>query len=255
WLAPFVCETDSEIYKNHPDWLLKVKGQPWKCGGNWSGFYALNIDNPAVQDYLRRVFDRVLNEWGFDLVKLDFLYGAAPFGTKTESRGGRMLRTMKLLRQWCGDKLILGCGVPVMPAFGLVDYCRISCDVGLDWDDKWFMRLFHRERVSTKQAIGNTIFRRQLNGRAYLSDPDVFFLREENIRLTAEEKTKLAKVNALFGGILLTSDDPSKYGRAAKEQYHELLELRKAENIRVNADNALTVDYVLDGVEHKVELS
>ena len=41
---------------------------------------------------------------------------------------------MELLRTWCGQKQILGCGVPVMPAFGLVDYCRVSCDVGLDWD-------------------------------------------------------------------------------------------------------------------------
>ncbi len=94
---------------------------------------------------------------------------------------------MALLRSWCGDKLILGCGVPVMPAFGIVDYCRVGCDVGLDWDDVWYMRLFHRERVSTKQSIGNTIFRRQLNRRAYGSDPDVFFLREENCKLTAQQ--------------------------------------------------------------------
>ena len=81
-----------------------------------------------------------------------------------------------------------------MPAFGLVDYCRVSCDVSLDWDDVWYMRLFHRERVSTKQAIKNTLFRRQLNGRAYGSDPDVFFLREENCKLTAEQKRTLATV-------------------------------------------------------------
>lgn len=254
WLAPFVCERDSALYKEHPDWLLKVNGQPWKCGSNWSGFYALDIDVPDVQDYLRQVFDRVLNEWGFDLVKLDFLYGAAPFGTKAESRGGRMIRAMELLRQWCKDKLILGCGVPVMPAFGLVDYCRVSCDVGLDWDDKWFMRLFHRERVSTKQAIGNTIFRRQLNNRAYLSDPDVFFLREENIKLTPKQKEKLAKVNALMGGVLLTSDDPSKYSPDAAKQYRDLLTLRKAKNVRVDADNGLSVTYVLDGTEYRIEL-
>lgn len=151
------------------------------------------------------------NQWSFDLVKLDFLYGAVPFRTKHESRGGRMIRTMELLRQWCGEKPILGCGVPVMPAFGLVDYCRISCDVGSDWDDKPYMRLFHRERVSTKQAVGNTIFRRQLNGRTYLNDPDVFFLREENIKLSSKQKDKLARVNALLGGVLLTSDDPARY--------------------------------------------
>ena len=77
WLAPFVCEKDSALFLQHPDWLLKVDGKPWCCGSNWSSFYALDIDNPAVLDYLRRVFDRVLNDWGFDLVKLDFLYGAA----------------------------------------------------------------------------------------------------------------------------------------------------------------------------------
>ncbi len=254
WLAPFVCEKDSVIFREHPDWLLKVNGQPWKCGSNWSGFYALDIDMPEVQDYLRRVFDRVLNQWGYDLVKLDFLYGAAPFGTKTESRAGRMIRAMELLRQWCGDKLILGCGVPVMPAFGLVDYCRVSCDVGLDWDDKWFMRLMHRERVSTRQAIGNTVFRRQLNNRAYLSDPDVFFLREENIRLTPRQKIKLAQVNALLGGVLLTSDDPSKYSPEAVKQYRDLLALRGAENIRVNADKGLFIIYTLNGAEHRVDL-
>ncbi len=254
WLAPFVCEMNSALYKEHPDWLFKVNGEPWKCGGNWSGFYAMDIDEPDVRDYLRRVFDRVLNEWGFDLVKLDFLYGAAPFGTKTESRAGRMIRAMELLREWCGDKLILGCGVPVMPAFGLVDYCRVSCDVSLDWDDKWYMRLFHRERVSTKQAIGNTVFRRQLNKRAYLSDPDVFFLREENIKLTSEQKSKLARVNALMGGVLLTSDDPSRYSPDAVKQYGELLALRGAENVRVDADNGLSVFYVLDGEEHRITL-
>jgi len=252
WLAPFVCETKSALYREHPEWLLRVNGQPWSCGGNWSGFYALDIDQPAVQDYLERVFDRVLNQWGFDLVKLDFLYGAAPFGTKTESRGGRMVRAMELLRRWCGDKLILGCGVPVMPAFGLVDYCRVSCDVGLDWDDVWYMRLFHRERVSTRQAIGNTVFRRQLNGRAYLSDPDVFFLREDNLKLTAEQKQKLAQVNALLGGVLLTSDDPAKYGPAAREQYRALLGLRGAGHIRVEADRGLAVTFTLDGAERRV---
>ena len=84
WLAPFVCEKESLLCKNHPDWLLQVDGQPWCCGCNWSSFYALDIDHPEVQAYLKQVFDRVLQDWGFDLVKLDFLYGAAPFGNARE---------------------------------------------------------------------------------------------------------------------------------------------------------------------------
>ena len=255
WLAPFVCEKESLLCKNHPDWLLQVDGQPWCCGCNWSSFYALDIDHPEVQAYLQTVFDRVLNDWGFDLVKLDFLYGAATFGGASESRAARMQRAMALLRTWCGDKLILGCGVPVMPAFGVVDYCRIGCDVSLDWDDVWYMRLFHRERVSTKQSIGNTVFRRQLNGRAYGSDPDVFFLREENCKLTPQQKDQLATVNALFSGILLTSDMPSRYTLEMREQYAALRDLSAhAENICVDADHDICIRYTLHGQEKTLVL-
>lgn len=254
WLAPFVCQRSSAIAREHPDWLYRHEGKEWYCGCNWGGFYSLDIDNPECRSYLERCFRRVFDEWGFDLVKLDFLYGAAPFGSERESRAGRMIRAMEFLRRVCGDKLILGCGVPVMPAFGLVDYCRISCDVGLDWDDNRIMRLIHRERVSTRQAIGNSIFRRQLNGRAYLSDPDVFFLREDNIKLTPEQKRALATVNALFGGLFLTSDNMGRYSDEAKKLYRELLRLRDAEHIGVNADGGLSVSYELDGVKHSITI-
>ena len=231
-----------------------MDGKPWCCGSNWSSFYALDIDNPAVLDYLRRVFDRVLNDWGFDLVKLDFLYGAAPFGNARESRAGRMYRAMELLRSWCGQKTILGCGVPVMPAFGLVDYCRVSCDVGLDWNDVWYMRLFHRERVSTKQALNNTVFRRQLNGRAYGSDPDVFFLREENCKLTAEQKHTLATLNALLGNVFLTSDMPSRYTQAQRAEYRRLRTLfERATQVQAEMENGrLSIRYLLGGTPQKL---
>ena len=151
---------------------------------------------PEVRAYLKKVFARVLDEWGFDLVKLDFLYAAAPHGSASETRAGRMRRAMAFLRELCGDKLILGCGVPLMPAFGLVDYCRVGCDMTLDWDNNLVMRRTNRERPSTRLSIADTIFRRELSGRAFLSDPDVFFLRDDNIKLTEEQKQTLATVNA-----------------------------------------------------------
>ena len=188
-------------------------------------------------------------------MKLDFLYGAAPFGNERESRAARMERAMGLLREMCGEKQILGCGVPVMPAFGVVDYCRVGCDVSLNWDDVWYMRLFHRERVSTKHSIDNTVFRRQLNGRAYGSDPDVFFLREENCKLSQKEKEKLATVNALFSGILLTSDVPARYSRETVALFEKLKRICfYAEDIRVEADKGLTIRYRLDGEERMLSI-
>ena len=254
WLAPFVAQEGSALLREHPDWFLLHDGQKWSDGCNWGGFYSLDIDKPEVVAYLERVFRRVLDEWGFDLVKLDFLYGAAPFGSETESRAGRMIRAMELLRKWCGEKKILGCGVPVMPAFGLVDYCRVSCDVTLDWDDRAHMRLIHRERPSTRRAMGNSVFRRQLNGRAYLSDPDVFFLRDDNLRLNARQKNQLAVLDAVIGGVFLHSDDMSKYSEEAKQQYRALRHLRSAADVRVSTDGRWMLRCVLDGQPYVMPL-
>lgn len=254
WLAPFVCQKNSAIMREHPDWLLLHEGKPWYCGCNWGGFYALDIDNPGFVAYLEESFRRVFDDWGFDLVKLDFLYAAAPFGDEHESRAGRMTRAVELLRRICGDKLILGCGVPLMPAFGVFDYCRISCDVGLDWNNNIFVRAANRESVSTRRAIFNSVFRRQLSGRAFLNDPDVFFLREDNIKLSAEQKHKLATVNSLFGGLLLCSDNMGQYTPAAREAYARLLKTREARNIRVHAERGLAVSYELDGEEIRLDI-
>lgn len=254
WLAPFVCQKNSAIMREHPDWLLLHEGKPWYCGCNWGGFYALDIDNPEFVAYLEESFRRVFDDWGFDLVKLDFLYAAAPFGDERESRAGRMTRAVELLRRICGDKLILGCGVPLMPAFGVFDYCRISCDVGLDWNNNIFVRAANRESVSTRRAIFNSVFRRQLSGRAFLNDPDVFFLREDNIKLSAEQKHKLATVNSLFGGLLLCSDNMGQYTPAAREAYARLLKTREAKNIRVHAERGLAVSYELDGEEIRLDI-
>lgn len=247
WLAPFVAETDSTIYREHPDWFFRHDGEMFCCGSNWSGFYSLDIDHPEVKEYLRNVFHRVFDEWGFDLVKLDFLYGAAPYGTEDETRAARMIRAMRFLRELCGTHPILGCGVPVMPAFGLVEYCRVSCDVTLDWNDTVRMRLIHRERPSTRNAIRNTISRRMLNGRAYLSDPDVFFLRTENCALSDREKDMLATIGALLGGVFLTSDDPSSYTEEMKHKYRYYRHLTEADVTLVRTDKGTLIEYFLDG--------
>ena len=111
------------------------------------------------------------------------------------------------------------------------------------------MRMLHRERVSTNHSIDNTIFRRQLNGRAFGSDPDVFFLRDHNIRLSAQEKNYQAVLDALFGSVWLTSDNLNAYDAARIAQYRKLARLQHAENIRIDPD-LLTITYTLDGDDH-----
>ncbi len=252
WVSPFAAEANSQLVKDHPDWLIRVNGEPWAQGGNWSGFYGLNIDHPGVVKYVRRVFDRIFNEWGFDLVKLDFLYAAAPFGTRKETRAARMYRAVDLLRDCAGDKEILGCGVPLMPAFGKFEYCRIGCDVTLDWNDRLYMHGFHRERPSSRNSLANTVSRRQLNGRAWLNDPDVFFVRDENLDLSDSQKEAMIRLDALLGGVFLTSDDPGSYSPQMIETYKEMRHLSEAQDVHVSTkDDIIVVDYTLDGFRER----
>ena len=226
WLAPFAAEKTSRLAAEHPDWLLRDEaGDPVPGGSNWSGFWGLDIYNEGVREYVKTVFDTVLHEWGYGFVKLDFLYAACLVPRRDKTRGRVMRDAMEFLRTLCGDTPILGCGVPLASAFGLVEYCRIGCDVSLSWDDAWYMRFFHRERPSTKNTVFNTVFRRQLDGRAFRCDPDVFLLRDDNIKLSDPQKEILATVNALFGGVLFTSDNIGAYTGKAKERFDALSSL------------------------------
>ena len=246
WLAPFVCEKNSACYRQHPDWLVRdASGNPLCAGSNWSCFYPLNLELDEVRHYLREVFHQVLDVWNFDLVKLDFLYAVAIQPTLHKTRGQLMCEAMDFLRELVGDKLILGCGVPLGPAFGKVDYCRIGPDVGLDWDDTFCNRMLHRERVSTKNAVGNTIYRRQLDGRAFWNDPDVYLLRDDNIKMNQKERSLLAQINGLFGSLLFTSDNVREYDEEKKALWHKIPRLRQAERTVERRKGKTIIEYEL----------
>ncbi len=229
WLAPFGAQYHSCVAKEHPDWLIKDEfGKPVKCGFNWNGFYALDINNEEVREHIRGFFDTVLNDWGYDMVKLDFLYAAAIVPGYNKSRGQLMCEAMDFIRECVGDKLILGCGVPLAPAFGKVDYCRIGADMGLEWSKKIDIQ---REGVSTRAALGNTIFRRALDGRAFLNDPDVFLLRDSNMKMTALQRKTVALINSMFGSLLFTSDNVGDYDSEKTETLLKIFNGKRPEII------------------------
>lgn len=212
WLAPFAAERKSALYNEHRDWILKDEnGNEVFAGGNWSGFYALDFYNEEVRDYLRKVFRTVFDDWGFNMVKLDFLYAACMAPPKDKTRGEVMREAMEFIRELCGEHIILGCGVPLSSAYGLVDYCRVGCDVSLDWSYYGADNFIHKECVSTRAAMTDSIVRFPISDRAFLNDPDVFLLRTDNIKMPRSEKLALSVCNAIFGRLLFTSDDFSKY--------------------------------------------
>lgn len=264
WLAPFNAQKSSVIAKKHPEWLIKSpSGKPEIGSIAWGGAYTLDFYIPDAADYIRNVFRSVFDDWGFDMVKLDFLYSICHTPRHNKSRGQIMTEAMEFLRDCVGDKILLGCGVPLFPSFGLVDFCRISSDVGKSFKDPFFVKHSNQEVLSTKSAMNNSIFRRHLDGRAFVNDPDVFYLRENNLkgkdklflnsgklRFTDEQRRLLAKVNSMCGNVLFVSDNVGGYDAAQRRLVEEVF--RPSDKIVTDAEyvskNVIAIDY-LEGTE------
>lgn len=252
WLAPFGAQKGSKLASEHSDWLVKGKnGKPIMVGANWGGFYAIDIDNTDARAYIKNVFDTVLNDWGFDLVKLDFLYATAVVPLHNKTRGQLAYESIDFLRECVGNKQILGCGVQQMPCFGKVEYMRIGADMDLGWKHKFFRNLTHREDVSTPNAIHNSVYRRCLNNRAFLCDPDVFLLRRSNIKFTFEQQKVLAKFIKLFGSVLFMSDNVDEYNDEQMAVFNDTLADDDMQIVAINeTNNKLFIDYTQNGEPH-----
>ena len=249
WLAPFVAEEKSKLFKEHPEFIKRdEKGKMIKAGGNWSGFYPLDLEREDVKAYIRKCLEHYMN-MGFDFFKLDFLY-ACNLGPSNLTRAERSQQSYAFLRETLKNRLILGCGAIISNSYKNFDYLRIGPDVSLKFDDTFIMRLMHRERISTKVTIQNTIFRSMFDGFLFGNDPDVFLLRDDNIKLTKKQKESLIIINAIFGSLLMTSDNISEYDEEKKAL------LARAINIFTNAtdkffqktsNNRILIRYRIDG--------
>lgn len=253
WLAPFNAQKSAVILKKHPEWVIRDNETGKKLLGalGWGGAYTFDIYNEEFRSYLRRVFDTVLNKWGYDMVKLDFLYSQCRQPRNGKTRGEIMCDAVDFLREICGDKLILGCGVPLGACMGVFDACRISCDADKTYESLLNHLGVNLEVPSSPNAINNTIFRNHLDGRAFCNDPDVFFLRDINIAYTKEQKLLHGKINSICGNVLFVSDNAGDFTDETTELLKEFFKEKDYELLMAEyvSPTVIRVDFKEDGKE------
>jgi alpha-galactosidase len=173
-LSPFVAEQDSFIFNKKQDWILRGNknddDKPVLVGFSPDGtkkLYALDFYHKEVQEYLTGIFHTILTKWGFDALKLDYLYAVCVLPRLHKTRGQIMHDAMRFLRQMVGSKILTAADVPLGSAFGMVDYCQISPDTdrisGLWLSD--FIK--NREKSDPYSALKTALSRWRLNGRAF----------------------------------------------------------------------------------------
>ncbi|MBQ9900036.1 MAG: alpha-galactosidase [Acholeplasmatales bacterium] len=255
WLAPFVAEEKSKLFQERKDLFKKdKKGNPIKCGGNWSGFYVLDILNPDAVKYIKECLEYYIN-LGFDFFKLDFLYSITLPNYDSYTKAMITDYGYQLLRDILKDKMILGCGAYIFSSYQKFDYLRVGPDVSLKFDDEFFMKFAHRERISTKITLQNTIYRSIFNNHLFLNDPDVFLLRDDNISLNEKQKEALLVINALFGSVLMTSDNIKIYDKIKNELLNKAFEIfNNAKDISFEKQGKnILIKYDLNNKENIIE--
>ena len=255
WLAPFVAEEKSKLFKEHIEYFKRDSNNNLvKCGGNWSGFYLLDIDNKEAMAYVKKCLEYYM-DLGFDFFKLDFLYSVSLPRYYDKTKAMATEQAYKLIREVLKDKLILGCGAIPTTSSLYFDYLRVGPDVSLIFDDLWFMSMTHRERISTKTTIQNTIYRSIFNNHLFLNDPDVFLLRDNNIKLSKKQKESLLMRNSLFGSVLMTSDNIGDYNEEAKKQLAYAFELfYNAKDVKYERDKEyIYIEYTLNDKQEKLK--
>lgn len=217
WTAPFLVRSDARLFRERPEWLLRTaRGRPRRACWNpaWSlgrPAYALDTTHPEVLEWLTELARTIVQQWGYRVLKLDFLYAGALPGIRFDrgaTRAQALRRGLQAIRDGAGDDAFLvGCGCPLGPAIGIVDAMRIGPDVApfwTNWVSRWLLR--DRHGVATKHAIRNMLTRAFMHRRLWLNDPDCLMVRNRDTQLNLDEVRSLAAAVALTDGVFVLGD-------------------------------------------------
>jgi len=218
WVAPFVAEEASDVFRDHSDWfIMDAAGAPLRSDrvtfGGWrrGPWYALDGTHPSVQAHFEQLFRTMREEWGCTYFKLDAnFWGAMHGGRLHDPKATRIeayRRGMQAIGRGAGGAFLLGCNHPMWPSIGLVHGSRSSNDINRTWD---------RVRSTARQNLS----RNWQNSRLWWNDPDAVVLAGE---LTDEECQFHATAIYATGGMVLSGDDLTAIAPARAAMLRKLL--------------------------------
>jgi alpha-galactosidase len=202
WVAPFVAEKGSRVFREHPEWFVTdASGAPLASDkvtfGGWrhGPWFALDGTHPEARRHLEEVFRTMREQWGCTYFKLDAnFWGAMHGGRFHDPRATRIeayRRGMEAVRRGAGDAFLLGCNHPIWASLGLIHGSRSSNDIKRAW-----------ARVAG--TARQNLLRNWQSGRLWWNDPDAVVLMGD---LSEDEFLFHATAIYATGGMLLSGDD------------------------------------------------
>lgn len=96
-----------------------------------------------------------------------------------------------------------------------------------------------------------------MDGRAWKNDPDVFLLRDTNIKTSFAQRKLLAKINSIFGSLLFISDNMSEYSSGQRAVLKETFTQTdiKVDRAELISKDIMEIEYSENGRSHYLKFN
>jgi alpha-galactosidase len=261
WVAPFKIGTQSKLYNNHPEYMVQRGDKATNI---------LDVTNPDSKKYVSELFNKLIKEWGFEYLKIDFI-GATliPRDNTKYTKVDPTITTVQAYREAIGlirktvgeETYLLGCGAPITNSVGLFDGMRIGHDISSIWFvdyEKDPKRDFGF--ISVKLGANQTIWRNWMQRKFWQNDPDCLVVRDYGSSFEIERHEKLfpwtkdipkglsyeeaklwSDITWFTGGVNALSTDLERLKKQSPDRYELLLK-----SMPVNEIPSKWIDWYVD---------
>jgi hypothetical protein len=214
WIAPFVISETTDLFRNHPDWLLKNEDGSPKRIGPWPGEdtewylneaprrYALDITHSEAEKWFTDLIDTICNNWGYEMIKVDFVawtvFSADRFHDPSATPAEVYRKAFEIIRKTAGNKChVLDCG-PGHITTGPANSMRIEYDQNYGFRSEAWKQYFQGPS-SSAGALGKRYY---FHNRTWTNDIDHLCID----LLSTGQAQAAASLIALSGGNTIAGD-------------------------------------------------
>jgi hypothetical protein len=214
WISPYVVSEQTDVFRRHPDWLVRRRDGSLQRIGNWDNEsspealgeavkrYCLDITHPEAAEWLRELFAKITRRWGYEMIKIDFMawsiLAAERYRDATRSSAAVYRYGLTIMRAAAGEGChILECG-PGNTTVGLIDSMRVEADINYGYAAAAWKQYFQDPACSVAAAAKRYYFHR----RTWINDVDHACLD----LLAPVQAQAAATLIALSGGNTISGD-------------------------------------------------
>ncbi|MBA2124332.1 hypothetical protein B9J78_05295 [bacterium Unc6] len=196
WFSPFCVSKSTSTAQEHPEWLLKDENQN---NIEKDGIFVLDITNPDVKEWIKKLIEKITNEWGFDSLRLDLLDYEAIEAKRFDN--GILpvisyLEGMSFIRSLAPQQLyIAACGILKGPSIVFEKNIFDSAIIGHPLRFKW---------NEIKEQLKQNILNWYLHQRVWINEAS--FLKTNNVDLNENEIKFLVTVSGMLSNSIFIAD-------------------------------------------------